>query len=115
MDLQYPAPTGRPHRRRRERHHDLDIPLQHARREGAEGDEAPGRRRQGAGAESRAWRAICPDLTYRSTFIVGFPGQTDADFAYLLDWLDEARLDRVGCFKYRAGRRRFVERNRRSR
>lgn len=42
----------------------------------------------------------CPELTLRSTFIVGFPGETDADFAYLLDWLDEAGIDRLGCFKY---------------
>jgi ribosomal protein S12 methylthiotransferase len=46
------------------------------------------------------WREICPDLTLRSTFIVGFPGETDADFEMLLQWLDEASLDRVGCFKY---------------
>jgi ribosomal protein S12 methylthiotransferase len=48
----------------------------------------------------RAWRAICPDITLRSTFIVGFPGETEEDFARLLEWLREARLDRVGCFKY---------------
>src|SRR5207248_3568722 len=42
----------------------------------------------------------CPDLTIRSTFIVGFPGETDSEFAQLLAWLDEAELDRVGCFKY---------------
>ena len=46
------------------------------------------------------WREQCPDLTLRSTFIVGFPGGTDADFEMLLEWLDEASLDRVGCFKY---------------
>jgi ribosomal protein S12 methylthiotransferase len=46
------------------------------------------------------WREVCPDLTLRSTFIVGFPGETEADFELLLDWLREARLDRVGCFKY---------------
>ena len=46
------------------------------------------------------WREICPDLTIRSTFIVGFPGETEEDFDVLLDWLDEAELDRVGCFKY---------------
>jgi ribosomal protein S12 methylthiotransferase len=46
------------------------------------------------------WREICPDLTLRSTFIVGFPGETEQDFQLLLDWLAEARLDRVGCFKY---------------
>jgi ribosomal protein S12 methylthiotransferase len=47
-----------------------------------------------------AWRTICPNLTLRSTFIVGFPGETDADFDMLLDWLGEAQLDRVGCFRY---------------
>jgi ribosomal protein S12 methylthiotransferase len=46
------------------------------------------------------WRAICPDLAIRSTFIVGFPGETENDFGLLLDWLSEARLSRVGCFKY---------------
>jgi ribosomal protein S12 methylthiotransferase len=46
------------------------------------------------------WRDICPSLTIRSTFIVGFPGETDEDFERLLDWLDAAALDRVGCFKY---------------
>jgi ribosomal protein S12 methylthiotransferase len=46
------------------------------------------------------WREVCPDITLRSTFIVGFPGETEADFELLLDWLREARLDRVGCFKY---------------
>jgi ribosomal protein S12 methylthiotransferase len=48
----------------------------------------------------RAWRAICPDMTIRSTFIVGFPGETDEDFEELLDFIDEAQLDRVGCFAY---------------
>jgi ribosomal protein S12 methylthiotransferase len=48
----------------------------------------------------RAWRAVCPDLTIRSTFIVGFPGETEAEFEELLDWLDVAQLDRVGAFKY---------------
>ena len=47
-----------------------------------------------------AWREICPDLTIRSTFIVGFPGETEEEFSELLQWLEEARLDRVGCFKY---------------
>ena len=51
-------------------------------------------------ARIRAWRAECPDLVIRSTFIVGFPGETEAEFAELLDWMDEAQLDRVGCFKY---------------
>jgi ribosomal protein S12 methylthiotransferase len=48
----------------------------------------------------RAWREICPDLAIRSTFIVGFPGETEEDFAELLAWLSEAKLARVGCFKY---------------
>jgi ribosomal protein S12 methylthiotransferase len=48
----------------------------------------------------RKWREICPSLTIRSTFIVGFPGETEADFSLLLDWLTEAELDRVGCFRY---------------
>ena len=48
----------------------------------------------------RAWRAICPELTIRSTFIAGFPGETEDQFDYLLDFLREAQLDRVGCFAY---------------
>lgn len=48
----------------------------------------------------KAWRHACPDLTLRSTFIVGFPGETEEDFNYLLEWLKQAQLDRVGCFKY---------------
>jgi ribosomal protein S12 methylthiotransferase len=51
-------------------------------------------------ARIRAWRTECPDLVIRSTFIVGFPGETEAEFEELLDWMDEAQLDRVGCFKY---------------
>src|SRR5215510_11413306 len=46
------------------------------------------------------WREVCPDITVRSTFIVGFPGDTADDFAQLLNWLDAAQLDRVGCFRY---------------
>ena len=56
--------------------------------------------REDAGIASRAWRETCPDLTIRSTFIVGFPGETEAEFEELLAWLDEAQLDRVGAFKY---------------
>jgi ribosomal protein S12 methylthiotransferase len=48
----------------------------------------------------RAWRAICPDITIRSTFIAGFPGETEAEFRQMLDFLEEAELDRVGCFAY---------------
>ncbi len=51
-------------------------------------------------ARIRKWREACPDLTLRSTFIVGFPGETEADFEELLAFLDEARIERAGCFKY---------------
>ena len=50
--------------------------------------------------EIAAWRDVCPDITLRSTFIVGYPGETEAEFQTLLDWLDAAQLDRVGCFQY---------------
>ena len=50
--------------------------------------------------EIASWRNICPNITLRSTFIVGYPGETEEEFQVLLDWLDEAKLDRVGCFKY---------------
>ncbi|MEA2930026.1 MAG: ribosomal protein methylthiotransferase [Hyphomicrobiales bacterium] len=77
----------------------LDIPFQHA-----APDVLKRMKRPAAQAKTidriHRWREICPALTLRSTFIVGFPGETDADFAMLLDWLDQARLDRVGCFKY---------------
>ena len=77
----------------------LDIPFQHA-----APDVLKRMKRPAAQAKTldriRAWREACPALTLRSTFIVGFPGETDADFELLLDWLDEAQLDRVGCFKY---------------
>jgi ribosomal protein S12 methylthiotransferase len=77
----------------------LDIPFQHA------SPRILKLMRRPAHAEDtleriRGWRATCPELTIRSTFIVGFPGETEQDFATLLDWLGEARLDRVGCFTY---------------
>ncbi|MBU2891187.1 30S ribosomal protein S12 methylthiotransferase RimO [Celeribacter halophilus] len=77
----------------------LDIPFQHA-------HPATLKRmaRPAASAkvldEIKAWRDICPDITLRSTFIVGYPGETEEEFQYLLDWMDEAQLDRVGCFQY---------------
>jgi ribosomal protein S12 methylthiotransferase len=77
----------------------LDVPFQH-------GSPAVLKRmRRPAHAEDtlariRAWRQECPELVIRSTFIVGFPGETEAEFSELLEWLDEAQLDRVGCFKY---------------
>ncbi len=79
----------------------LDVPFQHA---------SPAvlkrMRRPAAQAHTleriRQWRATCPSLTIRSTFIVGFPGETEQDFSMLLEWLSEAELDRVGCFRYEA-------------
>ena len=77
----------------------LDIPFQHA-----HPDVLRRMARPAAAAktldEIAAWRNVCPDLTLRSTFIVGYPGETEAEFQTLLDWLDEAQLDRVGCFQY---------------
>ena len=77
----------------------LDIPFQHASPEVLRRMKRPAAQEKTLERIAK-WREICPDLTLRSTFIVGFPGETDADFEYLLQWLDEAALDRVGCFKY---------------
>jgi ribosomal protein S12 methylthiotransferase len=77
----------------------IDIPFQHASPRVLKAMRRPGNQEKTL-ERIRAWRAICPDLTIRSTFIVGFPGETEEDFAFLLDWLDEAKLDRVGAFKY---------------
>jgi len=77
----------------------LDIPFQHAAPNVLKAMRRPGN--QGRTLERIAnWREICPDLAIRSTFIVGFPGETEEDFTRLLDWLGEAKLSRVGCFKY---------------
>ncbi len=77
----------------------LDIPFQHA-----HPDVLKRMARPAASArtldEIAAWRAAAPGITLRSTFIVGYPGETEAEFQHLLDWLDEAQLDRVGCFQY---------------
>lgn len=77
----------------------LDIPFQHA-----HPDVIRRMARPATGAktldEIAAWRDICPDITLRSTFIVGYPGETEAEFQTLLDWMDEAQLDRIGCFQY---------------
>ncbi|KMK68541.1 30S ribosomal protein S12 methylthiotransferase RimO [Puniceibacterium sp. IMCC21224] len=77
----------------------LDIPFQHA-----HPDTLKRMARPAAAArtldEIAAWRNVCPDITLRSTFIVGYPGETEAEFQTLLDWMDEALLDRVGCFQY---------------
>jgi len=77
----------------------LDIPFQHAHPETLRRMARPAAAARTLD-EIAAWRAICPEITLRSTFIVGYPGETEAEFQTLLDWLDEARLDRVGCFKY---------------
>jgi ribosomal protein S12 methylthiotransferase len=77
----------------------LDIPFQHGSPTVLKRMRRPGQVEKTLD-RIRAWRQICPDLTIRSTFIVGFPGESDAEFEELLDWLDEAQLDRVGAFKY---------------
>ncbi len=77
----------------------LDIPFQHASPQVLRAMKRPAHGEKTLD-RIRAWRAICPDLTIRSTFITGFPGETEADFELLLDWLQEAQLDRVGCFAY---------------
>ncbi|HEX2366194.1 MAG TPA: 30S ribosomal protein S12 methylthiotransferase RimO [Bradyrhizobium sp.] len=77
----------------------LDIPFQHASPEVLKAMKRPAAQDRTL-ARIGKWREQCPELALRSTFIVGFPGETDADFAYLLDWLEEAEIDRVGCFKY---------------
>ena len=77
----------------------LDIPFQHASPSVLKAMKRPGNQEKTID-RIKAWRQICPDLTLRSTFIVGFPGETEEDFDYLLDWLKEAKLDRVGAFKY---------------
>ncbi|MBQ4794959.1 30S ribosomal protein S12 methylthiotransferase RimO [Pectobacterium versatile] len=77
----------------------LDIPLQHASPKILKLMKRPGAVERTLERIKR-WREICPDLTLRSTFIVGFPGETEEDFQMLLDFLKEAKLDRVGCFKF---------------
>jgi ribosomal protein S12 methylthiotransferase len=79
----------------------LDIPFQHASPQVLKAMRRPADEAKVLDRLA-AWRALVPDLAVRSTFIVGFPGETEADFAHLLDWLEEAQLDRVGCFAYEA-------------
>jgi len=79
----------------------LDIPFQHASPRILKAMKRPGDI-ENTLTRIRQWREICPDLTIRSTFIVGFPGETEEDFQMLLDFLEEAQLDRVGCFTYSA-------------
>jgi ribosomal protein S12 methylthiotransferase len=77
----------------------LDVPFQHASRRVLKAMKRPASSEDNL-ARIRRWRGICPELTIRSTFIVGFPGETEADFEELLAFLEEAQLDRVGCFAY---------------
>ena len=79
----------------------LDIPFQHASPRILKAMKRPAFEDKTL-ARIHNWRTQCPDLTIRSTFIVGFPGETESDFQYLLDWMTEAQLDRVGCFQYSA-------------
>ncbi|MCU0854281.1 MAG: 30S ribosomal protein S12 methylthiotransferase RimO [Rhodobacteraceae bacterium] len=77
----------------------LDIPFQHAHPDTLRRMARPAAATRTL-EEIAAWRAVCPEITLRSTFIVGYPGETEEEFRTLLDWLDEAQLDRVGCFRY---------------
>jgi ribosomal protein S12 methylthiotransferase len=77
----------------------LDIPFQHAAPNVLRAMKRPANEAKVLERIHR-WRDICPDITIRSTFVVGFPGETEADFEYLLEWLDEAQLDRVGAFRF---------------
>lgn len=77
----------------------IDIPFQHASPAVLKNMRRPAHQEKTLD-RVRRWREICPDLAIRSTFIVGFPGETDEDFEFLLEWLTEAKLDRVGCFRY---------------
>jgi ribosomal protein S12 methylthiotransferase len=79
----------------------LDIPFQHAAPNVLKAMKRPASQEKTLD-RIRSWREAAPDLAIRSTFIVGFPGETEEDFQFLLDWLTEAKLDRVGCFKYEA-------------
>ena len=77
----------------------LDIPFQHASPSVLKAMKRPANEAKVL-ERLKAWREICPDIAVRSSFVVGFPGETEADFQYLLDWLDEAQLDRVGAFRF---------------
>jgi len=77
----------------------LDIPFQHASPRVLKAMKRPANEAKVL-ERLREWRAICPDIAIRSSFVVGFPGETEEDFQYLLDWLDEAQLDRVGAFRF---------------
>jgi ribosomal protein S12 methylthiotransferase len=77
----------------------LDIPFQHAAPSVLKAMKRPANEAKVL-ERVKSWRAICPDIAIRSTFVVGFPGETESDFQYLMDWLEEAQLDRVGAFRF---------------
>jgi ribosomal protein S12 methylthiotransferase len=77
----------------------LDIPFQHAAPSVLKAMKRPANEAKVL-ARLKEWRATCPEIAIRSSFVVGFPGETEEDFAYLLDWLEEAQLDRVGAFRF---------------
>ncbi len=77
----------------------LDVPFQHAHPDVLKRMARPSSKVHDL-SQINKWRSICPDISIRSTFIVGFPGETETEFNYLLEWLDIAKIDRVGCFKY---------------
>ncbi len=77
----------------------LDVPMQHAHPDVLKRMKRPANGEKNI-ERIRAWRAVCPDITIRSTFIAGFPGETESEFQYLLDFLQEAQIDRLGCFAY---------------
>src|SRR3546814_10697079 len=77
----------------------LDIPFQHAAPSVLKAMKRPANEAKVL-ERIRNWREICPDIAIRSSFVAGFPGETEADFQYLLDWLDEEQLDRVGAFRF---------------
>jgi ribosomal protein S12 methylthiotransferase len=79
----------------------LDIPFQHASPRVLKLMKRPAHS-ENTLERLKVWREKCPEIAIRSTFVVGFPGETEEDFQYLLDWLQEAQLDRVGCFTYSA-------------
>jgi ribosomal protein S12 methylthiotransferase len=79
----------------------LDIPFQHASPKVLRAMKRPANDAKVL-ERIRSWREMCPDIAIRSSFVVGFPGETEEDFDYLLNWLEEAQLDRVGAFKFEA-------------
>jgi ribosomal protein S12 methylthiotransferase len=79
----------------------IDIPFQHASPAVLKNMRRPAHQEKTL-ERIKSWKKMCPDLAIRSTFIVGFPGETDEDFEFLLQWMKDAELDRVGCFKYEA-------------